>query len=260
MYKTCACLPACFLPALQYPPRIGGHWSSGWPRMELSAKALPGFEAGLQLLLFRTDVSKLKVHSCWHCRWGKANCLAAKGDMLGTALRPTQLDAPSSKLHPWKKPHTPGAGRSPQEALLSLPAADWTDEEQARRNAFLTGRSANLGAVKPGARSIMLQASTAVAAAAAFVSRRELLLSWLGGAGLSLRTAAQRTPDPAACSVPLLWCCSSRTTTASRWLASPGTTASSRWWSRCSSRWGRLWGLGRLWQLDGLLQQLCRLL
>lgn len=62
-------------------------------------------------------------------------------------------EPPQSPRHPL--PPTPTL----QEHLLSLPEADWTDEEQARSNAYLTGRNANLGAVKPGARAIVLMFS-----------------------------------------------------------------------------------------------------
>lgn len=56
---ACCWLQFC---ALQYPARTGGYWSSGYPRMDLAAKEEEeGFAAGLQLLLLRADLSRLKV-------------------------------------------------------------------------------------------------------------------------------------------------------------------------------------------------------
>lgn len=88
-------------PGPQYPPCIGGYWSSGWPRLDLAGKELPGFEGGLQLLLYRTDVTRLKV--CL-CGWG-GGCKAV-GAFGGAACLPPGGAGPSTApftLH--HKPH-----------------------------------------------------------------------------------------------------------------------------------------------------------
>ena len=91
------------------------------------------------------------VLQSWPCLPPARPCTAAQ---LGPSPGPPALTLRPSRSGP-SAPRTmlPPA----QELLLSLPPEDWSDEEQARRNAFLTGRSSNLGTVKPGAKSIMLQ-------------------------------------------------------------------------------------------------------
>lgn len=46
-------------PLSQYPPIIGGHWDSGFPYLSTDHKVM-GFQAGIQLLLFKIDTSDLK--------------------------------------------------------------------------------------------------------------------------------------------------------------------------------------------------------
>jgi len=48
-------------PLLAYPPQIGGYWDSGHPRLDNSLKnRKTGFAGGVQMLLYKEDVSKLK--------------------------------------------------------------------------------------------------------------------------------------------------------------------------------------------------------
>ena len=47
-------------PIAPYPPKLKGHWASGFPRFDLSQKGRGGFSSGVQLLLYREDVSELK--------------------------------------------------------------------------------------------------------------------------------------------------------------------------------------------------------
>ena len=48
-------------PLYPYPPKIGGYWESGYPRLDNSLKGFRGgFESGVQLRLFRVDLSSLR--------------------------------------------------------------------------------------------------------------------------------------------------------------------------------------------------------
>ncbi|WPT14105.1 hypothetical protein PSENEW3_00000236 [Picochlorum sp. SENEW3] len=48
-------------PLLAYPPQIGGYWDSGHPRLDNGLKnRKTGFAGGVQMLLYKEDVSKLK--------------------------------------------------------------------------------------------------------------------------------------------------------------------------------------------------------
>lgn len=48
-------------PLLAYPPQIGGYWDSGHPRLDNSLKnRKTGFAGGVQMLLYKEDVSELK--------------------------------------------------------------------------------------------------------------------------------------------------------------------------------------------------------
>lgn len=63
------------LEALGYHPKIGGHWSSGLPYLDLSTKdSAESWRAGIQLPLMTLDISKLKVRAS--CGIAKKPCSA----------------------------------------------------------------------------------------------------------------------------------------------------------------------------------------
>lgn len=63
---------------LGFPPKIGGHWGTGMPFLDLAAKAAhEPWEAGLQLPLTMINISALQV-------WGR--CVGWDGEWGGTAV------------------------------------------------------------------------------------------------------------------------------------------------------------------------------